>query len=66
MNMAYSRKTSSHLIRPNDEIPIQVFSFIEGKQKSKLGGVMRAVKYRYLHMLIPVFRSFHHFDLRMF
>ena len=45
MNTACSRKISSHIIQPNDEIPIQVFSLLEGKQKSKLGGVMRAVKY---------------------
>ena len=37
-----------------------VFSLLEDKKKSKLGGVMRVVKYYNLHMFLSPFRSFPH------
>ena len=44
MNTTYSIQISSYLIWSNDEIPIQVYSFLEGNQRFKFGGVMRAIK----------------------
>ena len=44
-NIACGMQINSQLVYPNDKIPVPVFSLLKGKQRSKLGGVTRAIKY---------------------
>ena len=54
----YYAKISYLPVWPNDVISTHVFSLLEDKQKSKLGGVMRAIKYDELHMLLLYLEAF--------